>query len=140
MRRGSLHRSFRWPLFLAFVPAFLAAKGCGQSGLSCDERIDAAVDYVNSVIQAHSTCREDADCVGLYPSTDCMGVCMQAVNQDGVDAVNQAILYANQHWCQRFTDDGCGYATPGCVAEQAVCEQGQCVTVTGSSAARPPDR
>ena len=117
------------PVFIAIAAAPLLAlnapSGCQE--MTCQEREEAATDYVYSAVDENLDCTADSDCTTVMPSTDCMGACPVPVNVDGVDEVLAAIEYANATWCENYTEDGCPYATPDCLWFVPVCENGICV-------------
>ena len=119
----------RLPMLLAFAAAPLLAlnapSGCQE--MTCQERAEAATDYVYSAVEENLACTTDSDCTTVVPSTDCMGACPVPVSVDGLDAVLEAIDYANATWCDTYAEDGCPYATPDCLWFVPVCENGICV-------------
>ncbi len=111
----------------AAVPllALNAPEGC--QSMTCEERVEAANDYVASVVADNLDCMTDTDCTAVSPGTDCMGMCPVPVNVDGVEEVQAAVAHANATWCADYIEDGCPYATPSCIAFEPVCVEGICV-------------
>ena len=114
-------------VLLMFALPLLGQSGAsGCNPMTCEERVEASNDYIWSVIDENLSCEMSSDCTTVNPGTGCMGACPVPINLEGVDAVLEAVQYANAIWCEDFMSDGCPYATPSCLAFEPICEAGIC--------------
>lgn len=93
---------------------------------SCQSRVMAAGDLVNTAVMQNLSCMMDSDCTLVWPETKCAGACPIVVNNQGVSAVQMAIAQANATYCDTYQQDGCPYATPSCALITPVCKNNLC--------------
>jgi hypothetical protein len=100
---------------------------------SCDQRLQAAVDYIDAAAKAADTsCQVDADCTLVQPGSDCCtNQCEGSlVSRMGAASVQAAIDWVNSSICGGFVQN-CACVLGDCPAQMSVpaCLNGTCVMV-----------
>ena len=99
--------------------------------LPCEERSAHASAMVQDALRDNRSCMTNDDCTSVSPEIQCAGGCGdEPVAKAGLKNVQEAVRQANHDYCEDFSQDGCSYATPGCIATNAMptcSSKGQCV-------------
>lgn len=111
----------------------LCLPSCNTSDRHCTDRLEKSRKAIRMVSDRSRRCFRDADCVHVDTSTECEGTCGTFVNRMRRSFVARANRYLDHKICSAYQDDGCPYATPGCLQLEPACVEGLC---TG----RPPER
>lgn len=79
------------------------------------------------MIDAHSACTSDDDCVTIAFSASCFDSCDRAVAKSGEADVKAARERVDAGVCATYRARGCKLIVPPCVPpERARCESGRC--------------
>ena len=103
----------------------------GSGGPSCRHRVLKSQKVIARLVERGARCREDADCVHVSTTTQCLGACGEVVNRRAARKIARAIERLDRKVCNGYREDGCPYATPGCLPVIPVCEENRCVGVAG---------
>lgn len=95
-------------------------------GPSCQERVDEVTRRIGHIVKRASECRHHRECVQIQTSTRCMGTCGAWVNAHHEHRVERIISRIDRRICRSFQEDGCPFATPGCLFERGACVDGRC--------------
>jgi len=94
---------------------------------SCEDRLSFAREAMDTVVRrANGACTTDADCITVFAETQCLGACQAPILGARLDAFRDAQDAINERACTDYAQDGCPYATPACLAVEAVCQQNRC--------------
>jgi hypothetical protein len=100
---------------------------------SCEDRLEFARQTMDELVDAaNGYCTVDADCTLVFAETQCRGACHAAILGDRLDAFRAGQEDINERACTHYVEDGCPYATPTCLAVDAVCDAGRCATRASS--------
>jgi hypothetical protein len=93
---------------------------------SCFERVEKVSRAIAYTVERTNECRADSDCVRVSTDTRCGGTCGAWVNRKLAPHVERAVAWFDRKICEGFVEDGCPYATPGCLATAGRCVEGRC--------------
>lgn len=94
--------------------------------LSCGDRRTAAGQLITTAVDAQPDCTSVDDCVWVGTDTMCGGACGVVVHSEAAQAVADAVMAADTGVCVNYAEDGCPFATPGCLEPQPACNLGRC--------------
>lgn len=93
----------------------------------CRARVEKVTKYIEHWTQAANRCFADEQCVRLNTSTECRGTCGAWVNRLFAPSLKRAIHALDRRVCSTYIEDGCPFATPGCLLEVGRCVENRCV-------------
>ncbi len=96
---------------------------------ACFERQQKASRAVSYLVERANKCRVDSDCAFISTDTQCGGTCGAYVNEDLAAHVRRAIDWVDRKVCDGYVEDGCPFATPGCLATVGRCVEERCEAV-----------
>ena len=102
---------------------------CGPSKPECEDVAARAWAIVAPVLEAHSACSVDADCLEAHDAPRCANSCGVILASEGVDALRAAIDKANREICDEYDGDGCVHPPPVPLCPYLgppVCNNGKC--------------
>ncbi len=102
------------------------AMGRCEPDPSCRERAEEVSKRVEAAVERTNRCDEDRDCVLVGTDTECGGTSGAYVNRDRVDPVRKAIAWFDARICSDYREDGCPFATPGCLVTVGRCVNHRC--------------
>lgn len=92
----------------------------------CEQRVRKSQYKIKRLVKRASRCEADDQCVQISTDTECQGSCGAWVNRMYAEPATRAIHRIDARICDGFQEDGCPYATPGCLATEGVCRHGRC--------------
>jgi hypothetical protein len=94
----------------------------------------------SALVRKYSVCEQDHDCDLLSDRLDCWGSCPRSINLSNETAYEEAIAELNAIYCQTGYAKVCGYLTPDCMMQSAVCRDGKCGVSFETPAPTPSSR
>jgi hypothetical protein len=92
----------------------------------CEERVREITRRIDHLVLRASRCDSHDECVQISTSTECRGTCGAWVNEHHAPRVRKHIDRLNRRICGTYLEDGCPFATPGCMHERGLCVDGRC--------------
>ena len=93
---------------------------------TCQDRVRAATEKIETMVERHNRCRHDRQCAWVSTSTECQGSCGAFVRRNFRKRFDRRIRRLDRRVCTGYQQDGCPYATPGCIGEQGICINRRC--------------
>ena len=93
---------------------------------SCRERVEKVSKLIRAAVERTNGCDEDRDCVLVNTDTECGGTCGEYVNRDLAKHFMKAVAWFDRKVCSEYQDDGCPFATPGCLVTVGRCVDHRC--------------
>jgi hypothetical protein len=99
----------------------------GANGPSCNDLQASARSEVDGVLQAHRSCTQASDCVGIELTATCFDSCGRAIRADGQANFQAATAKVDGAQCKQFLDQRCKNVIPPCAPPSPVaCTAGLC--------------
>lgn len=95
--------------------------------------MEKSQELIRKMVDRSRRCVRDEDCRRVDTNTECFGTCGAFVNKKRASLVGRAMRYIDHKVCSTYQDDGCPYATPGCLFQQPACVGGVCTGVSPST-------
>jgi hypothetical protein len=103
---------------------------------SCAELEERARATFHSVIDAHSACMFDVDCVAVSTATACTDACPVAIRAQGITELAEATRMATRDLCPAMAEAGCESPRIECARGTPRCERFECVHAEGDAPLR----
>jgi len=117
-------------------PAVGAAEPATPPGPRCDERLADVRTIIDSIIQTHTSCTFDVDCVAAPIATECLTTCDVALHPRGVVALRDAVQASGAAQCPGFIEAGCAPEVAECARSTPRCSSGRCAMDEGDAPVR----
>lgn len=104
--------------------------GCEPDDKMCDERLAKMLRKTERLVRRTNRCESDEQCMRVDTSTGCQGACGEWISRMYVVPFDRRLDRIDRRVCGTYQDDGCPYATPGCIADRGACVRGRCRSST----------